>query len=41
MLLTFDPLADASRNEVYDNFYLETSANTIIDFSEINPFGPI
>jgi Virus neck protein len=41
MLLTFDPLADASRNEVYDNQHIFSEANTIIDFSEINPFGPI
>ena len=41
MLLTFDPLADSSRNEVYDNQHIFEEANTIIDFSEINPFGPI
>ena len=41
MLLTYDPLADASRNEVYDNQHIFEEANTIIDFSEINPFGPI
>lgn len=41
MLLTFDPMADASRNEVYDNQHIFEEANTIIDFSEINPFGPI
>jgi len=40
-LTTFDPLADASRNEVYDNQHIFGEANTIIDFSEINPFGPI
>jgi hypothetical protein len=41
MLTTFDPLADSSRNEVYDNQHIFSEANTIIDFSEINPFGPI
>lgn len=41
MLLTFDTLADSSRNEVYDNQHIFEEANTIIDFSEINPFGPI
>ena len=41
MLLTFDPMADSSRNEVYDNQHIFEEANTIIDFSEINPFGPI
>jgi hypothetical protein len=40
-LTTFDPLADASRNEVYDNQHIFGEANTIIDFSEINPFGSI
>jgi len=34
-------LADASRNEVYDNQHIFGEANTIIDFSEINPFGSI
>jgi hypothetical protein len=41
MLLTFDPLLDSTRNEVYDNQHIFEEANTIIDFSEINPFGPI
>ena len=27
--------------EVYDNEYINTSANEIIDFSEENPFGNI
>jgi hypothetical protein len=40
-LTTFDPLADSSRNEVYDNQHIFGEANTIIDFSEINPFGSI
>jgi hypothetical protein len=40
-LLTFDPLKDSVRNEVYDNEHIYGEANTIIDFSEINPFGPI
>jgi len=40
-LTTFDSLADASRNEVYDNQHIFGEANTIIDFSEINPFGSI
>lgn len=41
MLLTFDPMADSTRNEVYDNQHIFSEANTIIDFSEINPFGSI
>ena len=40
-LTTFDPLKDSTRNEVYDNKHIFEEANTIIDFSEINPFGPI
>ena len=41
MLTSFDPLKDSVRNEVYDNEHIYNEANTIIDFSEINPFGPI
>ena len=41
MLTSFDPLKDSVRNEVYDNEHIYSEANTIIDFSEINPFGPI
>jgi hypothetical protein len=41
MLNTFDPMKDSVRNEVYDNEHIYGEANTIIDFSEINPFGPI
>ena len=40
-LSTFDPLKDSTRNETYDNQHIFEEANTIIDFSEINPFGPI
>ena len=40
-LMTFDPMLDSVRNEVYDNEHIYGEANTIIDFSEINPFGPI
>jgi len=40
-LITFDPMADSVRNEVYDNQHIFGEANTIIDFTEINPFGPI
>jgi len=40
-LVYFDPLKDSVRNEVYDNEHIYGEANTIIDFSEINPFGPI
>ena len=41
MLTSFDSLKDSVRNEVYDNEHIYSEANTIIDFSEINPFGPI
>ena len=41
LLTTFDPLKDSTRNEIYDNKHIFEEANTIIDFSEINPFGPI
>ena len=40
-LTSFDPLKDSTRNETYDNQHIFEEANTIIDFSEINPFGPI
>lgn len=40
-LTSFDTLKDSTRNEAYDNQYIFEQANTIIDFSEINPFGPI
>lgn len=40
-LTTFDPLVVSPYNEVYDNKYIQNSANGIIDFSENNPFGQI
>jgi hypothetical protein len=40
-LRLFDPLADNVRNEVYDNHYMDSQSNTIIDFSETNPFGTL
>ena len=40
-LTTFDPLKDSTRNETYDNQHIFEEANSIIDFSETNPFGPI
>jgi hypothetical protein len=41
VLSTFDPLKDSVPKEAFDNKYIDTQANTIIDFSEINPFGTI
>lgn len=40
-LVNYDPLKDNSRNESYDNYIIENQANSIIDFSETNPFGSI
>jgi hypothetical protein len=40
-LTTFDPLNNPAIKENYDNSYIESSANNIIDLSESNPFGSI
>jgi hypothetical protein len=40
-LTTFNPLEDNSYSETYDNDHIATSANSIVNFSEINPFGSI
>jgi hypothetical protein len=40
-LTSFDPLENPAQLESYDNFYLANTANSIIDFSETNPFGSI
>jgi hypothetical protein len=40
-LSTFDTLETKPHNEIYDNKYIENSANLIIDWSESNPFGQI
>lgn len=40
-LSSFDPLNMAIHNESYDNKLLQTSANSIVDLSETNPFGNI
>jgi hypothetical protein len=40
-LLTYDPLDVNLSREVYDNKIIRTEANSIIDFSEQNPFGKI
>jgi len=37
----YDPLDVELNNEKYDNLYIEEQANSIIDFSETNPFGDI
>lgn len=41
ILASFDPLVDNTYSETYDNKHISNSANSIIDFSETNPFGSI
>lgn len=41
VLSSYNPLNISLNNEVYDNQYINTQANSIIDFSETNPFGSI
>jgi hypothetical protein len=40
-LSTYDPLNINVAHETYDNLYIKNQANSIIDFSETNPFGNI
>jgi hypothetical protein len=40
-LTTFDPLKENLRDDSNDNWIIEHQANSIIDFSESNPFGNI
>jgi hypothetical protein len=40
-LVSFNPLKDSTKNETYDNAYLEAQANNILDFTESNPFGSL
>lgn len=41
VLASYDPLKDSVKNDTYDNFIIESSANGIVNFSENNPFGQI
>jgi hypothetical protein len=41
LLVTYNTLLDPALKENYDNYYIANSASSIIDFSEINPFGNI
>ena len=41
VLTTYDPLKDSVRDDSYDNYVIENSANSIVNFSETNPFGQI
>ena len=40
-LVTYDHLQDNVRTDSYDNQYIEQQGDSIIDFSEDNPFGSI
>ena len=40
-LASYDPLNTNIAHETYDNLYIKNQANSIIDFSESNPFGSI
>jgi hypothetical protein len=40
-LSTYNPLNVNVAHETYDNLYIRNQANSIIDFSESNPFGSI
>jgi hypothetical protein len=41
VLTSYDPLKDSVRDDSYDNYIIENSANSIVNFSETNPFGQI
>jgi hypothetical protein len=40
-LVDYDPLKDSTRNEAYDNHYIDNAANNIIVTTEINAFGKL
>lgn len=40
-LASYDPLRDIVEDDSYDNYIIENSANSIVNFSETNPFGSI
>ena len=40
-LASYNPLDVNLHNEKYDNLYIQEQANSIIDFSETNPFGSL
>lgn len=40
-LVSYDPLRDIVEDDSYDNYIIENSANSIVNFSEYNPFGSI
>jgi hypothetical protein len=41
ILSSYNPLSDNVEDDTYDNFIIENSANSIVNFSETNPFGQI
>jgi hypothetical protein len=41
LLASYDPLKDSVEDDSYDNYIIEQSANSIVNFSEVNPFGQI
>lgn len=41
ILISYDPLKDSVEDDSYDNYVIENSANSIVNFSEQNPFGSI
>lgn len=41
ILSSYNPLSDNVEDDTYDNFIIERSANSIVNFSETNPFGSI
>ena len=40
-LTSYDPLKDNVRDDSYDNYIIEQNANSVVNFSETNPFGQI
>jgi len=40
-LSSYDPLSDNVEDDTYDNYIIEQNANSIVNFSETNPFGQI
>jgi hypothetical protein len=41
VLASYDPLKDSVEDDSYDNYIIEQNANSIVNFSETNPFGSI
>lgn len=40
-LSSYNPLSDNVEDDTYDNYIIEQNANSIVNFSETNPFGQI